>query len=604
MSQAIFDTIVPSTTSGNQLAAILNDFKNAVVSGYTGTARPSQLQAGGYWIDTTNDPTGIWKFKVYDGTKDIVVFTLNKNTGLASISSADSLFEIIKASDDSLGPVARLLKKRIAGLGQTASGDTVGEIQFQGTRDDGVTTLQARMRSVSQNNVTAAQQGAYISFDISPLNGASIQEVMRLVNGRVAIGTTSPDNALHVVGNGARLERIADDAIGPKLNIKKKRIAGAGQVLNNDEIGSLDFKAIDSLGAEVNVANVEVKARENITSGNQGSRVSIKNKKLGQSAYTEQIVIEDDVFIPELRVNKLTATQTEMGTIVESQDASIVLNKNGTKAGADSAKAGFEIEMSDNTNARIGYDSTKTSRFVIGEVGSEKEIVDVSSVQTITNKIVKSPTRAGVKEGTEAALITYAATADNGQWCFATDTKVMYQIIDGELVPAGSGGGGSSLVWEKSGTISPITEYVDGLHLENFGNQDVQEMYCFITVPNGYRPGKPISLSTGAFFLNSTAGKVRFRTETTLIKAGTTVLGSYPNKHTSTNAQADAPTVANTLKAIGTLDLTSTTGLINGVAVAKGDMLRVRIYRDFASESVQATVEAKLLINNFELRLS
>jgi hypothetical protein len=109
MSQGIFGSIIPTTTSGNQLATILNDFKEAVVSGFSGTSRPSELDPGGYWIDTTNDPT-TWEFKLWTGVQDIIVFTLNLTTGTATIGSADSLFEVAKISADSVGHILRLLK--------------------------------------------------------------------------------------------------------------------------------------------------------------------------------------------------------------------------------------------------------------------------------------------------------------------------------------------------------------------------------------------------------------------------------------------------------------------------------------------------------------
>lgn len=124
MSQAIFSDIIASITSGNQLADILNDFKDAIMSGYSGVSRPSELQAGGAWVDTTLDGSGIWSYKLYDGTQDITIFTVNKNTGLVSIASADTLFSIIKTSADSVGPQLKLLKTRIASLGQVQTGDS------------------------------------------------------------------------------------------------------------------------------------------------------------------------------------------------------------------------------------------------------------------------------------------------------------------------------------------------------------------------------------------------------------------------------------------------------------------------------------------------
>lgn len=86
MSQSVFSTINPATTSGTQLATLLNDFKNALMSGLSGTSRPSQTTPGGTWIDTTNEgsPNFYWSYKIYDGTTDIEMFRINLATGKAS----------------------------------------------------------------------------------------------------------------------------------------------------------------------------------------------------------------------------------------------------------------------------------------------------------------------------------------------------------------------------------------------------------------------------------------------------------------------------------------------------------------------------------------
>ena len=532
MSQSIFDTIVPTTTSGPQLAAILNSFKDAIVSGFSGSARPSQIQPGGYWVDTSEDASGLWAFKVFDGVRDISILSINKVTGVASVSSSESLFEVQKASTDSVGPIVRLRKKRLSNNGQTLTGDTLGELQFTGTRDDGQLSLQARIRSFSRNTVTSSQAGAYITFDVTPLNGASPLETLRVIEGKISIGgVTSPEETLHVRGSGIKAEALADDTLAPKLLFKKSRIANSGQVVSGDSLATISANSTDSLGEDIVGALIEVTATENHTATNHGTKISFKNKKLGQTSLTEHIVIDSGVRIK----------------------TDLVLEK------------------------------------------------------PLTGTAILSPTKLEVKLGLESELTSYASGVEgtNGQLCFATDSKAMFQIVDGELVPAGGGGGGgSSLVWEKSGDISPLSEYIDGIHLENFGKDDIQEVYCFITIPDSYRSGKQIKLSNGAFFLNNVSGTIKFALETTLIRPGVTVLGSYPDKHFSTNLEVSAPTTANTLKTIGDLDLTSSTGQINGKAVIKGDMLRVRLFRDFNDESDPAIEDAKLLINNFELRLS
>lgn len=98
--------------------------------------------------------------------------------------------------------------------------------------------------------------------------------------------------------------------------------------------------------------------------------------------------INDLIIDGNLTVN---GTRTEANTeTLDVTDANITVNKNGSQATADLSTAGLTIEMSDATDAVIGYDSTLTSKFKIGEVGSEDEVVGVSFTQVLTNKEINA----------------------------------------------------------------------------------------------------------------------------------------------------------------------------------------------------------------------
>ena len=141
---------------------------------------------------------------------------------------------------------------------------------------------------------------------------------------------------------------------------------------------------------------------------------------------------------------QVDGTTTTLNTAtLDVEDANITINNGGNQASADSQDAGITVEMSDATDCSIGYDSTLASKFKVGEVGSEVEIADVSTAQNISNKSIQTPSRLDVKQDTEANLTTYASTASNGQMCFATDTKQMYQVLDSALAVVGGGGTGS-----------------------------------------------------------------------------------------------------------------------------------------------------------------
>jgi len=92
----------------------------------------------------------------------------------------------------------------------------------------------------------------------------------------------------------------------------------------------------------------------------------------------------DNVTIPgDLTVNgTLTSINS---TNLEVTDQNITLNNGGNDA--SSIGAGITIERTTN-NGSILFDDTATSKFKVGYAGSEIEIVDLSSSQTITGKSI------------------------------------------------------------------------------------------------------------------------------------------------------------------------------------------------------------------------
>ncbi len=124
----------------------------------------------------------------------------------------------------------------------------------------------------------------------------------------------------------------------------------------------------------------------------------------------------DNVIIPgNLTVN---GTTTSLNTeTLDVEDANITVNKNGTQAAADANDAGITVEMSDATDATIHYDSTTTSKFKIGLVGSTIEVADISSAQALTNKSIDADSNTvsnidndNIKAGANIAVNKLAAT--------------------------------------------------------------------------------------------------------------------------------------------------------------------------------------------------
>jgi len=473
MSQTVWDTIVSTTTSGNQLADILNDFKDAVVSGFSGTARPTNLQAGGYWIDITNDGLGYWSYKMYNGTSDIEIFQINKTTAGIILSASENEIRVTKNTNDSAGPKLYLEKSRPTGL-QAHAGDSIGDIEFQGNDGTGTEQTQAKISAVSTDLVSGTAQGAYIAFHVTQTGTSALIEAVRITNdGKLGIGVIAPQKDIHVVGSsssvGVKASMVVDSATGVDFVSHKERTSNSGQVVSGDKIGAHKFESVDNAGTTFEAASLEASANQNHTAGVRGTTVKLQNIIPGAAALSDAISIVDDVTVGRNLV--VTGDLTVQGTtvtmntsVVEIEDATIILNNGGTQATANAQDSGFVVEMSDATNCMVGYDSTLTSKFKAGEVGSESEIIVSAGAQTLNAKSITSPSRLDVKKDTEANLTTYATTASDGQLCFATDTLSAYVIYSGALQAIGGGGvGGINYIsnWNAEKDITGWSLYKD-----------------------------------------------------------------------------------------------------------------------------------------------
>ncbi|PCI45882.1 MAG: hypothetical protein COB41_00390 [Proteobacteria bacterium] len=97
--------------------------------------------------------------------------------------------------------------------------------------------------------------------------------------------------------------------------------------------------------------------------------------------------VNDLVVGGDLTVNGTTTTINT--TNLDVTDANITVNNNGNDISSEGA--GLTVERS-STDGSIVYEDALTSKFKIGALGSEVEVVDVSSSQTITNKDMSDAT--------------------------------------------------------------------------------------------------------------------------------------------------------------------------------------------------------------------
>jgi microcystin-dependent protein len=178
----------------------------------------------------------------------------------------------------------------------------------------------------------------------------------------------------------------------------------------------------------------------------------------------------------------------------------------------------------------------------------------------------------------------------------AADANLFRSSLEGDFGLAaggGSSGDGGSFVWRLYSN-APTPAVPSGADVLDFDYLSSQEIWGQVVVPDAYTAGSQILLSGGAFAITATSGKVKFKATTTLIRPGTTVLGTYPNTYVSTNAEVTAAAVASRATSVGSIDLTNASGEINAVPVQAGDILFIKLIRDTAGESASAAADARL----------
>lgn len=142
----------------------------------------------------------------------------------------------------------------------------------------------------------------------------------------------------------------------------------------------------------------------------------------------------------------------------------------------------------------------------------------------------------------------------------------------------GGAGGGSSIQWipDDDGGNAPIEAVENDQKVWQFETGLAQKLYALVKVPSSYNAGSQINLKIG-LYSPSSSNTILLQSVATLIRANTDAFSSTTNQRTSTNS-ALTNTVASMLRT-ATLDLTSSSGQINSVAVAAGDVIKVELTR-------------------------
>lgn len=367
----------------------------------------------------------------------------------------------------------------------------------------------------------------------------------------------------------------------------------------------------------------------------------------GNKTFSNDVVVQGN-----LTVNGTTTTiNTET---LDVEDSNIQVNTGGNTASANANSAGLTVDISDGTDARIGYDSTLASRFKIGDVGSESQVATTSHTQTLTNKTIDGDDntiqdlQAGMFKtiiGNALRFFSFDAVGapittkvvPSGDVVGTTDAQVLTnKDIDGgtasnsrritlpkdtttnlnaltrkqatlfydtttnalkldngttlQEVGGSGGGGGGGSLQWIEGANSALIQFANNMRSYSYQSGLSQDLWATVKVPDSYTAGSQITMRMH-YYSPDTSGNVLLQTISTLIRQGTDAADSVTNQRTSTNAAVTLGSPANLVRTV-TFDLTSSIGEINGVAVSPNDLIKVELTRgtDTATSDVQALV--------------
>lgn len=183
-----------------------------------------------------------------------------------------------------------------------------------------------------------------------------------------------------------------------------------------------------------------------------------------------------------------------------------------------------------------------------------------------------------------------------GDILYAVDSSTLAKLpigTDGQVLTASGsgfpawsdaqgGGGGGGIEWFADTTQSAIEDYEFGLKVWKFPDGAVYITQCRVIVPDSYVPGNQITMKVGVYS-PSTSNNIAPYTNTYLVRPGVDAVNSTTNLHQGTDLISNG-SPANRL-ADGEFELTDASGLINGVAVSPGDMLRIQFSRDYTTDT-------------------
>ena len=254
------------------------------------------------------------------------------------------------------------------------------------------------------------------------------------------------------------------------------------------------------------------------------------------------------------------------------QDSGVLVDASDNVSGVNDLGVGNDLSVVGTTTLDTGL--TGFARLTAGVVSADTiDNADLTDAAAWSFKIRNAGT-VGVVSDAALADFTAEVAPDAGDFVLGFLASGEIRKFDLDDLPFGSGGGGSSIVWRNDSGSAPLEETKYDNKCWNFEDGLTQYLYATVKVPQSYEAGVQIFMRLNHFHEAASASQL-LSALTTLIEPGD-AFDDTTDQHASTNAAVSA---GNKVITEAVVDLTDSSGMINSVAVAAGDLLKIRLTR-------------------------